>query len=105
MKKILIFVLSVLIMCFTFCFAGCKYDDDAEYIENVVFERLCTHDIVIYGGCGYYQSFYRDIATDNIYTLTSLDKELVPYFNADGEIMKYKEFEKLHINKYHEVKL
>lgn len=63
---------------------------------------LCTHDL---GGAeGWYCRFIRDTYTDNIY-MTYFEKHgyggggsLSPYYNANGEIMKYEEFKTVHVH-------
>lgn len=87
-----------------FCLAGCS--NESERITNYNANStnglvvLCTHEL------GDVQSttitFIRDTYTDNIY-VKCFEKHgyggggsLSPYYNADGEIMKYSEFQEVH---------
>lgn len=101
MKKIFIIILTAILCCFsTSIFTGCT-DDDSISTDDVVFERICNHSINAAYTTDARQQFYRDLITDNMYVMLRIDGSLTPYYNDKGEIMKYQEFEKLHINKYH----
>ena len=97
MKKIKLLLISIIT---AFCLAGCsdnsKHDTsyDADNASGLIV--LCTH----YLGSDHSTSvkFIHDTYTDNIY-LKSLDlrgESMLPYYNADGKIMKYDEFTQVH---------
>ena len=98
-KKIILTILITIISCFSiFMVTGC---DNEEVNDQQVFERICRHDISIAYGGDITQQFYRDLATDNMYVLLSSGSSLTPYYNDEGKIMKYQEFKKQHIDRYH----
>lgn len=95
MKKIFLLPLLMLSL------VGCTYEKekvhnyDADVNGGVVI--LCTHTL---GNLKL--SFIRDTYTENIYVkmFQSIDRggggSLSPYYNADGQIMKYSEFVEVH---------
>lgn len=97
MKKISLLLIGVIT---AFCLAGCndssKHDTsyDADSATGLIV--LCTH----YLSSDHSTSvkFIHDTYTDNIY-MKSLDlrgESMLPYYNADGKIMKYAEFTQVH---------
>ena len=97
MKKISLLLIGVMT---TFCLAGCSDNSnhdtsyDADSATGLVV--LCTH----YLNSDHSTSikFIHDTCTDNIY-MKSLDLRggsMSPYYNAEGEIMKYDEFMQVH---------
>ena len=97
MKKIKLLLIGVMT---TFCLAGCndKSEHDTSYDADSAtgLVVLCTH----YLGSDHSTSvkFIHDTYTNNIY-LKSLDlrgESMLPYYNAEGKIMKYDEFTQVH---------
>ena len=97
MKKIKLLLIGVMI---AFCLAGCnnKSEHDTSYDadSSTGLVVLCTH----YLGSDHSTSvkFIHDTYTNNIY-LKSLDlrgESMLPYYNAEGKIMKYDEFTQVH---------
>ena len=97
MKKTKLLLIGVMT---TFCLAGCsdKSEHDTNYDANNTSGLivLCTH----YLGSDHSTSvkFIHDTYTNNIY-LKSLDlrgESMLPYYNAEGKIMKYDEFTQVH---------
>ena len=97
MKKISLLLIGVTT---AFCLASCsdnsKHDTsyDADNASGLIV--LCTH----YLSSDHSTSvkFIHDTYTDNIY-LKSLDLRglsMLPYYNAEGKIMKYDEFTQVH---------
>ena len=97
MKKIKSLSIGVIA---AFCLAGCSdnADNNTSYDANNAsgLVVLCTH----YLGSDHSTSvkFIHDTYTNNIY-LKSLDlrgESMLPYYNAEGMIMKYDEFTQVH---------
>ena len=97
MKKIKLLLIGVMA---AFCLASCndnsKHDTsyDANNASGLIV--LCTH----YLSSDHSTSvkFIHDTYTNNIY-IKSLDlrgESMLPYYNAEGEIMKYDEFTQVH---------
>lgn len=96
MKKYFIVILTVIITQWSVLwFTGCTTDDNTINSDSIVFERICMHNIKVGSyPSGVLSGFYRDLWTDNIYRMTSIDGGIAPYYNENSEIMKYGEFEK-----------
>lgn len=97
MKKIKLLLIGVMA---AFCLTGCSdnTNHDTSYDANNASGLivLCTH----YLNSDHSTSikFVHDTYTDNIY-MKSLDLRggsMSPYYNANGEIMKYDEFTQVH---------
>ena len=97
MKKIKLLLIGVMT---AFCLASCSDNSnhDTSYDANNTSGLivLCTH----YLGSDHSTAvkFIHDTYTDNIY-MKSLDLRggnMSPYYNAEGEIMKYDEFTQVH---------
>ena len=85
------------------CLTGC--DNSEETVKtysgaNGGLTALCEH----YLGNDSYVRFIRDTYTDNIY-MTYFEKHgyggggsLSPYYNTNGEIIKYEEFKTVHVH-------
>ena len=89
MKKLLLLPLLL------FTLTGCGFDKIATYDEPQVEEgmiTLCKHYVE---GPGRWAYFIRDTYTDNIYVF-AYEGSPVPYYNKDGAIMKYSEFQRVH---------
>ena len=95
MKKILL-IIPLLILTLT----GCTLTEGevTNYTNtNSGLVRLCTHNVD-----DSYVTFIRDTYTDNIY-IKYFEKlgnggggSLSPYYNSEGQIMKYSEFVEVH---------
>lgn len=83
---------------------GCKEEGDINTNTQVSTKEglvvLCEHYLDNLSYC----RFIRDTYTDNIY-MTCFEKQgygggggLLPYYNSKGEIMKYDEFQKVHVH-------
>ena len=97
MKKIKLLLISIIT---AFCLAGCSdtsnHDTsyDADNATGLVV--LCTH--YLNSDHSTAVKFIHDTYTDNIY-MKSLDLRggnMLPYYNAEGKIMKYDEFTQVH---------
>ena len=97
MKKIKSLLISIIT---AFCLVGCsdnsKHDTSYDVNNTTGLIVLCTH----YLGSDRSTSvkFIHDTYTNNIY-LKSLDlrgESMLPYYNAEGKIMKYDEFTQVH---------
>ena len=97
MKKIKSLLIGVIT---AFCLTGCSdtsnHDTSYDADSSTGLVVLCTH----YLGSDHSTSvkFIHDTCTDNIY-LKSLDlrgESMLPYYNAEGKIMKYSEFTQVH---------
>ncbi len=83
------------------CLVGCKEEGDIDTHHSIKdgMVRLCDH--YLGSRC---ISYIRDTCTDNIYVIY-FEKQgyggagsLSPYYNANGEIMKYEEFKVVHVH-------
>ena len=97
MKKISLLLVGLTAI---FCLTGCKKEGDIDTHPSINggMVRLCDH----YLDNASYISFIRDTYTDNI-SMTYFEKQgygggggLLPYYNSNGEIMKYTEFKQVH---------
>lgn len=97
MKKIKSLLIGVMA---AFCLTGCSdntnHDTSYDADSSTGLVVLCTH----YLNSDHSTSikFVHDTYTDNIY-MKSLDLRggnMSPYYNAEGEIMKYDEFTQVH---------
>lgn len=97
MKKIKLLLISIIT---AFCLAGCSDNSN----HDTSYDADSSTGLVVL--CTYYLSsdhstavkFIHDTCTDNIY-MKSLDLRggnMSPYYNAEGEIMKYAEFTQVH---------
>lgn len=105
MKKILTLIMAISSLFFV---CGCneksdlKQEEDAFQLANLT--QICSH------WAGHNLSslnniyFFKDEDTQAIYMYVSggsYGRGITPYYNKNGEIMLYPEFEKIHIIKYH----
>ena len=97
MKKIKLLLISIIT---AFCLAGCsdKSEHNTSYDDNNTSGLivLCTHYLSSDHSTAV--KFIHDTYTDNIY-MKSLDLRggsMLPYYNAEGKIMKYAEFTQVH---------
>lgn len=97
MKKIKLLLIGVMI---AFCLASCSDNSnhDTSYDANNASGLivLCTHYLSSDHSTAV--KFIHDTYTDNIY-MKSLDLRggnILPYYNAEGKIMKYDEFMQVH---------
>lgn len=88
MKKLLLLPLLLLTL------TGCN-DEKVKTYSNSSTEGmvlLCKHYV---DECGRWVYFVRDLYTDNIYMMT-YEGAVTPYYNKDGVMMKYSEFQRVH---------
>ena len=93
MKKLKLLLLLPLML-----LVGCESDKDPKVPETNDYDKyyvkLCEHHI----DYSEYITFFHDTYTDNIYYVwIGYEKgSMSPYYNKDGNIMKYSEFIKVH---------
>ena len=93
MKKLIcLFLASLVALCSTGC--TLNSNDTNTGPKDSVLETLCVHTV----NSRMEVNFIRDTTTENIYIIYDgyYAGSLQPYYNKNGEIMKYDEFQKIH---------
>ena len=98
-KKLgLLFASLTSLLCFTSC-TNTKIDGSSSSSITPIsgeYYVLCSHSV----GDSDYLKFILDGYTNNIYVIHHgyFKGSISPYYNSKGEIMKYDEFQKVHIH-------
>lgn len=102
MKKFkLLLLLGLLATTLTGCGEETASDGGTKHFVGENWKCLCTHDANDANITSL--QYYRDTDTDIIYLYfdSYYRASISVYYNKDGAPMTYKEFEKVHMNKYH----
>ena len=102
MKKLLLGLLAIATLSLSAC-ENTQSENGKRGVGSGNFEVQCEHESW-HEGEEFTVSFLRDLDTDIMYVYYSAHYQgsISVYYNSKGEPMTYKEFEKVHNNKYHQ---